>query len=924
MKISTPPRFAPALSCLMIFCLLFAGAAPVAFAKRKGDKNFKNGQTFERAQQWERAAQEYALAVAADPSTIEYQLHYRRALFQASQVYMQRGRDLAEKKDYVGAYNAFRQAYGFDQVNELALSEMQRMLRLQREKQGVVDESGAGAAPPKDDTGAKVVPTSYQGGAGGQQQLTDPRMERRRTINISPSGGDLKYWIQTLAEEIGLNVIFDTQSFARERKTDLSVRDVTSAQALDYIFLKERLFFQRVDRRTILVADQAQRMQYQQLGIRTFFLKNADPEKVRQSILTFIPPQPGRPPATAIVSTSTNSLTLRDTPENLKVIEKLIESIDKDRAEVVMDVRIYEVTRNDLLQFGNSVGTTLGANSGVSFLGGSGQVASQVIGGLASAAVPTALGAGLLLPPSTLTALQDKSKTRLVFQTQLHAFDNEESSADIGQKIPIQTASVPNYGFNPTNQVPQGGNAAPNTGVFGNFGYPVIQYTDVGLKLKFKPQVFPNRDVQVKMDITSSALAPGSSNSNLTPSISQRVIQGFARIPNNRTMMVANIAQDQEQNGVRGLPLVGLIPVLNRLFVTPTRNNIQSDIVLIVTPHVLRAPDITPDDQQIRPSGTMQSPTSESLAQSLQQEGVEDNQQQLAELRRNSSGGNSVAVEKTAAAAPPQQPQRPPNSVKAEVQLYNIEGTVPDYVPAPKILVDAASSAGGGDAARPTTPAATVPAAMTPAATPASTAATAPPAAVPIVAKNDSPAAAPQPVFASATNSANIVAAAPIPNAATTTTITTAPATSSAAARRPASARLAFTSDARDMYIGERRRLAVTLQTDAPLGLATLKLRFDPRFVAIKSISEGGLITHQSQAARVMQSIDARQGALLYTVSPHAESPLGGSGVLFFIEVEALVKGQGEIAFENGSARLIAADGREMPVECVRSAVTVK
>ena len=91
---------------------------------------------YELAQQWDKAAQEFTLAVAADPSNMEYQLHFRRASFNASQTYMQQGRSLAERGDFVGAYNAFRQAYGYDPVNELAVSEMERMLRLQAVKEG--------------------------------------------------------------------------------------------------------------------------------------------------------------------------------------------------------------------------------------------------------------------------------------------------------------------------------------------------------------------------------------------------------------------------------------------------------------------------------------------------------------------------------------------------------------------------------------------------------------------------------------------------------------------------------------------------------------------------------------------------------------------------------------------------------------------
>src|SRR2546423_13195948 len=108
---------------------------------------------YEQAQQWEKAAQEFTLAVAADPSNVDYQLHYRRACFNASQMFMTQGRSLAEQRDYVGAYNAFRQAFGYDSVNQLAVSEMERMLRLQEVKQGNASASPANDNTKSEDTG---------------------------------------------------------------------------------------------------------------------------------------------------------------------------------------------------------------------------------------------------------------------------------------------------------------------------------------------------------------------------------------------------------------------------------------------------------------------------------------------------------------------------------------------------------------------------------------------------------------------------------------------------------------------------------------------------------------------------------------------------------------------------------------------------
>src|ERR671927_272597 len=143
------PLARPFAALLMALVLL---AAPAAVLAKKGEKNYKRGLQYEQAQQWEKAAQEFALAVAAAPSETEYQLHYRRSVFNASQNYMTKGRALFEQGDYIGAYNAYRQAYGLDPVNDLAAQEMDHMLRLQREKEGA-------NAP-------RTSPTTYRGPAG--------------------------------------------------------------------------------------------------------------------------------------------------------------------------------------------------------------------------------------------------------------------------------------------------------------------------------------------------------------------------------------------------------------------------------------------------------------------------------------------------------------------------------------------------------------------------------------------------------------------------------------------------------------------------------------------------------------------------------------------------------------------------------------
>lgn len=875
------------VSFLMAACLLLA---PITAFAKKGEKNYRRGIQHEQMMQWEKAAQEFALAVAANPSDIEYQLHYRRSVFNASQVYMQRGRALAEQGDFTGAYNAFRQAYGYDSVNELAVSEMGRMLRLQRAKEGLEpeNESDAERRP-----GSAIAPVSLRetstpnigitsGGAtprpfanASQQQQPSTvapvasRSEQLRVINYN---GELEPFIRKLAEELDLNVVFD-KDFGTQQKRNIQIqwRNVTTAQALDYIFQAYGLFFQKLSRRTILVADQSKRPQYQQLALRTFYLSNIEPEQARQLIQQTLPANAGRQPQ-VVINKATNSITVRDTPENIRLIGELLQSVDKDRAEVVMEVAIYEVSRTDLLQIGNQIGT----DSTLAQLGGTGGGIISLgnrtaVTGALGISPPTALGAAILLPASTITALQTKDNTRLVFQTQVHAFDDEKSETRIGQKVPVQTAQVSSFGTTVNNSGTPNPTGGVNNGLFGGTGFPVIQYEDTGLSLDFKPRVFPNQDVQVEMVIeTKDASFTGSGNATtLTPIFSQRRIKGTARIPNNRTMMIASIASDRQSDGRAGLPILGLIPVLGRLFSAPRRNNTESDVVITMTPRVLRAPQVTPRDEEMRPGGSQQNPLNESLEAFIRES---DREEQLAAAR-----------------------QLPTN---AAVQLPPATETV-SYVPAPKVLVDPAKVLSGG-ATQQTGDTAT-----------GSTTGVA--AATTFVANRD---------------------AAPASNFSSTTT-PAAPSTwgDAAKANGPAlsSADLSLVSEASEMRVGARQRLALRLKTDAPLGLATATFRFDPRVVAVRGVSAGTMFETQQTSSggvppfAVSHSVDPTKGVLVVTVAPlpGTMQPLTGDGVLVFVEVEAIAPGDSRFNFDAGKVHLVANDGRSVVMQAVQTALRV-
>ncbi len=882
MKIKTQSRIV--LSFLLTFCLLLL---PVVALAKKGEKQFKRGMQYEAAQQWEKAAQEFTLAVAADPANVEYQLHFRRAAFNASQSYMQQGRALAEQRDYVGAYNAFRQAYGYDPVNELAVSEMERMLRLQNVKAGANGSgNGHGAQNGEQADSSHLAPAS----ATVQDPIvSSPRVEQLRVISYN---GDLKSFIRSLADQLQLNVVFDRTSFAQPRTLDINLRDVTTAQALDYIFLQEGLFFQKLSRRTILVAEQTRRPQYQQLVLRTFFLSNMKPTDARTLIQQAIPPSVGRPQTIVVPDDATNSLTVRDTAENVRLIGDLLASIDKDRAEVVMDVNIYEVSKNDLLQLGNQIGDisenrrpSLGGSPGVSILTDNATVRGidrgvNVVGFTGS--VPTALAAALVLPPSLLTMFQSKDNTRLIASTQVHAFNGEESSARIGQRVPVQTAQAFPFGIQSGSGTPQ-----PNQ-PFGSGGFPVINYEPTGLTLKFTPQVFTNLDVQVKMSIESKDVLGART---LTPTFTERTITGTARVQNNRTMMLASVAQDVQSNGRAGLPLLGLVPILGRLFTSPTRENRRVDIVIAVTPRVLRAPAVTPRDEEMRPSGTLQSPTTGSLEAMIIESDRED---QIATARRLPR--NAVV----------RLPDVEPSPLGPRPTELGRNSTAQSVAPPANIQADAAKTTGQNAA---------------PAQTSASNSSTAK-----LQTAEELPAFVPAPKSLVSEKSATQVAAI---NAGVggnqNAVLTSSPKPIDASASLPTSSRIAhlsLTPGDEPLTVGEKRRYAIELNSDVPLSLVVMALRFNAKAVRITTISHGALYGVGKLPA-LTQSVDPG-GVCLISISANGVAPIKGSGSLIFLEVEVLAPGEPAFALDQGSIHLIAVDGLDVTPQVTQGPTTVK
>jgi general secretion pathway protein D len=656
------------LAAFLSLCLLLPGAA-LADGKN-GKKNFKEGMKYEELQQWDMAAQRFALALSAEPNNPEYKVHYLQALQRASLMYITRGDALAEQNDYAGAYVAYRQAYNYDPGNEISKFKMERMLELQKAQANGSSEQ----VKYNTKTGA-VTPVSNE-----IQLNTKPRARGDVATNVKFAGTQLKSAIKTLTEPLKLNVVFDDS--IRNDPVTIEMNDVTVSRALDIVLMQKKLAFEQVDRRTIFIYPDNvnNRPRFEKLLIKTFYLNNVSAQTVKNVLSQMLPP--GRQAATVDQMggsggspSGSNVLIVKATPAELQLVQDLISNIDKNKNEVVLDIEIYEVGNDSLTQIGNQflsspvqavrniyddknnvTGSVTTQSPSLSNLGG---IGLGLINGLGDTAIggntfaPFLGGIGTLIgfPPSQISLLQSRGKSKLLHKTQIHVLDGGENETKVGRSVPVRLGTtVPGYGLgfgglggvNGVNNGNNNGGIAQNIasglaaglGGFGGFGglgngFDSIQYRDVGLVIKAKPQITNEGYVEIKMNFESSdVVASGGDVQNLTPTFTQRSLNTTARIQDGVTAVVAGVNQDVKNNARAGLPVFGMLPLVGRLFATPRQETRQTDVIITVTPHIVRSAGITAKDYLALTGPPQQGGMNQSVEDVINRAQVEEEQEQ--------------------------------------------------------------------------------------------------------------------------------------------------------------------------------------------------------------------------------------------------------------------------------------------------------
>ncbi|MBI4885727.1 MAG: hypothetical protein HY824_01415, partial [Acidobacteria bacterium] len=409
----------------------------------------------------------------------------------------------------------------------------------------------------------------------------------REPIDVVFNNASLRDILNSLGMSAGINVTFE-RDYA-DRSYTIQLRGVTFEQALNQILAANQLFYKVINERTIMVIpDNAQkRALYEEQVIRTFFISHADATEVAQ-ILNGVIRIPALAVAPQIVANKTNNtITVRASANIVQIIERVVEQNDNPKAEIVIDVQILEVNRSRAKQFGIDLSgfAINGAFSPETDPRGTGDNAGTLTAqpfnlNTVSRGISTA-DFYLSVPSAVVRFLETDSETRLIAKPQLRGAEGQQITLNLGDQIP-----VPATVFTP---VAQGGaNFNPLTS---------FNYKDVGVNVQMTPRVTIEGDIIMDMTVENSTRGQdvNIAGQNL-PSFGSRRVQTRLRLRDGESNLLAGLLREEERRSMRGIPGLLKIPVLRSILAANDNEIRQTDIIMLLTPRIVRTQELTASD----------------------------------------------------------------------------------------------------------------------------------------------------------------------------------------------------------------------------------------------------------------------------------------------------------------------------------------
>jgi general secretion pathway protein D len=513
-------------------------------------------------------------ASRAEPSNQEYRAYYYRQRDLAIQRFLTLAETARGANSLDAAETAYRRALALDPSNARATAGLDGLVMERRhralltEAEALVKQGNADAAH------AKVREVLAENSSNREARALIRRIERenmdaatatprlnatlRRPITLEFRDAPLRAVFELISKHTGLNFVFD-RDVKPDVRTTVFVKDTTIEDVIRFVLVTNQLERKVLNETTLLVYPNtpAKIRDYRELVVKSFYLANADVKHTANMIKTLVKTRD------VYVDEKLNLLVIRDTPEAIRIAERLVANQDLAEPEVMLEVEVLEV------------GTTLLSELGIRWPD---QISAGVVG---AAGVPgqltlrewqnrdSSLVRLSVTDPLLIVNLKNQNgRTNILANPRIRVKNKEKAKVHIGDKVPVITTTAAGTGFVSES----------------------VNYLDVGLKLEVEPSVFLEDEVGIKVGLEVSSIVDQieSKSGTLTYRVGTRNAATTLRLRDGETQVLAGLISDEDRRNAAKVPLLGDLPVVGRLFTNNNDTASKTEIVLLITPRVVR------------------------------------------------------------------------------------------------------------------------------------------------------------------------------------------------------------------------------------------------------------------------------------------------------------------------------------------------
>lgn len=526
-------------------------------------QSYKQGTEAAMNKNWDEAVQHYERAVLENPNNSVYRLALLRSKISASYSHLLKARLLASQDKREDALTQYEKALFYDPMNRAIFEEARKYAG-----EEVKEEE------PKE---IKIEPPI-------KLRVPDEKVQLKFTL------ASLRSIFQALAKFAQANIVFDEQFKDQPMTVDLT--NMNFEEAVQTLCVSSKNFYRIMDEKTlIIVPDQPMnRAKYELNVIKTFYLSNINAQDIQGSLQQMLRTQFKAP--SIIVDKNLNSVTVRDTPEIVELAGKVIRLWDKPKGEVVIELEIMEASRLKMKEIGLELDKYL---LGAQYVGPNATTTSTTSPAFKLKDIDFSKSENyqVILPTSILRFLETEADTKIISQPRLRGIEGEEISYLVGDQIPI-----PQTTFTP---IAAGGVSQQ----------PIVsyEYKDVGIDVKIKPRIHQENEVTLELEIKIKSLG-GTGYANI-PIITTREVKNIIRLKDGETNLLAGLLKDEERKSIKGIAGIKNIPLLGSLFSRTDQTIQQTDVILTITPYIIRTIPMSQADEKPLWVGLEEAPVSQ-------------------------------------------------------------------------------------------------------------------------------------------------------------------------------------------------------------------------------------------------------------------------------------------------------------------------